>query len=170
MSLHLQPPVLECGQRPPIGEFPMSLIEIELACRSANLSIQRNEEGIVVTLPGSGNVSYPALISEREDKGIQAFVWFPQAQHHTIEKAEELCSTMKAYLKPYAQVGFHPEKSKFWAGCFLDDEQILRKLSAFAQACDILHPLVERVGCLGYWDRGLVKLACTMPEECAGRC
>ncbi len=149
----------------------MTLACVESLCRAHNISYHKEENGISITIYGQYKMlRYPVLVSQTGEPGsMQALIWFPEPETQNLEEVEMLCAALNNVFNPYVQVGFNGERGRFWAGSLFADNAVKQKLSALVQACDILYPLITRVGCLGRWSGDLIQLACTDPQDCAGR-
>jgi len=149
----------------------MTLACVESLCRAHNISYHKEESGISFTIFGQYKMlHYLVFVSQTGRPGfMQAQLWFPEPETQNLEEVERLCAALNEVFNPTVQVGFNGERGRFWAGSVFADDDVEEKLSALTQACDILYPLVARVGCLGRWSRELIQLACTDPQDCAGR-
>lgn len=148
----------------------MTLACVVALCQTYGISYDIKGGSISFDMYGQYKaVRYPVLVSNAgKPEVMQAFLWFPAPQTHTIAEVERLCSQLNEVFNPYAQVGFEAARGKFWAGTLFTDHDAEQKLGVFAQSCDILLPLLTRIGCLGRWDGELIQLACMDPQDFAG--
>lgn len=132
---------------------------LERLCQQQEVPFIQLGDGIVVETSSTyAECTHPIFLTE-VNNGIAALVKFPEPAKRRIEKVDEFCYTVTNMLEGGNRLLHDPQPNCFSFIGPIDKEELQESLEIIALYCDVLLPLVQRVGETGRWDHPLIGLA-----------